>query len=297
MRADLHTHSHCSDGTDSPADLVRAAAAAGLDVVALSDHDVADGWAEAAGAASVAGIGFVPGMEVSCTLDGGGVHLLVYGADPAHPQLTAELDRVLDGRNRRLPAVLARLRGLGIDIDDADVRAVAGPAAALGRPHVADALVAAGVVSDRREAFMRYLMPGKPAYVVRYAAPLRGMLAMVADAGGVAVLAHPWGRGSRRVLTPEAIAELARVGLTGLEVWHRDHSDRETRELSALARDLGQLVTGASDYHGLGKVDHDLGCFTTPPEQLERLLAAMDAAAGSARTADASVRPSRAVLP
>ncbi|MBA2739524.1 MAG: PHP domain-containing protein [Nocardioidaceae bacterium] len=296
MRVDLHTHSHCSDGTDSPAALVRAAAAAGLDVVALTDHDVADGWSSAAAAAADAGIGFVPGMEVSCTMDGSGVHLLAYGVDPTHPPLADELQRVLDGRNRRLPATVDRLRALGIDIDEAAVRAVAGPAAALGRPHVADALVQAGVVVDRRAAFVRYLMPGRPAYVSRYAAPLRQLLDAVADAGGVSVLAHPWGRGSRTALGATAVAELARLGLTGLEVWHRDQSERDSRELYALARDLGQVAIGSSDYHGLGKVDHELGCHTTPPEQFERLLAAMAAAAGAARAAEPSVQPSPAVL-
>lgn len=296
VRADLHTHSHCSDGTDSPAALVRAAAAAGLDVVALTDHDVTDGWPDAAAAAAAAGIGFVPGLEISCTLDGVGVHLLAYGVDPASPALAALLAEVLDGRNRRLPAILDRLRGLGIDIDAADVRAVSGNAAALGRPHVADALVAAGVVADRREAFVRFLMPGKPGYVLRYAAPLRETLALVTGAGGVSVIAHPWGRGSRKVLTPEAVAELVRLGLTGLEVWHRDHTDRDSRELSALTRDLGVLSTGSSDYHGLGKADHELGCHTTPAEELERLLTAMQRASDDARAADASIQPAAAAL-
>ena len=296
MRVDLHTHSHRSDGTDSPAALVRAAAAAGLDVVALTDHDAADGWGAAQRAAGESGVGFVPGIEVSCSLDDGTVHLLAYGVDPAHPGLATELGRVLQGRARRLPGVVRRLRGLGIEITEADVRAVSGEAVAPGRPHVADALIGAGVVGDRREAFVRFLMPGRPAYVPRYGAPLREMLALVAAAGGVAVVAHPWSRGSRRVLSPGALAELARLGLTGVEVWHRDQSERDSRELSALARDLGQVQTGGSDYHGLGKVDHDLGCRTTPPDQLERLLAAMDSAAQQARASDPSVRPAGADL-
>lgn len=297
MRADLHTHSFCSDGTDSPAALMRAAVAAGLDVVALTDHDVADGWPAAGAEAEALGLGFVPGMEISCTLDGGGVHLLAYGVDPGHGPLLSELRRVLAGRNERLPAILSRLRDLGIDVDEAAVRSVAGHAVALGRPHVADALVAAGVVADRREAFVRYLMPGKPAFLPRYAAPLRQMLGLVADAGGVSVLAHPWARGSRAVLAPEAIAELARLGLTGLEVWHHDQTERDSRELLALARDLGQLASGSSDYHGLGKIDHDLGRHTTPPKQLERLLTAMDSAATAATSANPDVHPAPAVLP
>ena len=283
MRADLHTHSYCSDGTDSPRELVRAAAGAGLDLVALTDHDVADGWPEARAAAEESGIGFLAGMEISCAHDGAGVHLLAYGLDPTHPGLAAELDRVLAGRRSRLPGVLQRLGELGIAIDEADVRAVAGHAVSLGRPHVADAMVAAGVVADRDEAFGRYLMPGRPAYVPRYGAPLLDALRLVEAASGVSVVAHPRARGSRRVLTKSALSDLAGSGLSGVEVWHRDHDASDQRELAALARDLDLVATGSSDYHGTGKVGHDLGCFTTPADQLERLEAAMATARAGAR--------------
>ena len=296
MRADLHTHSHRSDGTDSPAALVRAAVAAGLDVVALTDHDSAAGWDEAAAAAREVGIGFVPGMEISCNHEGRGVHLLAYGVDPAHPALAAELAHVLHGRNQRLPAILDRLQALGLGITADDVRAVAGPAAALGRPHVADAMVAAGDVATRTEAFDRYLSPGRPAHVLRHAAPLTEMLHLVTAAGGVSVLAHPWSRGSRGVLTADAVAELAAVGLTGLEAWHRDQSADDTRRLRDLATESGLLVTGSSDYHGTGKIDHELGCFTTPPEQLDRLLTAMRTTAEAARRDDPAVSPAAAVI-
>jgi predicted metal-dependent phosphoesterase TrpH len=295
VRADLHTHSRCSDGTDSPADLVRAAAGAGLDIVALTDHDSAAGWPEASAAAGQVGIGFVPGIEISCAIEGRGVHLLAYGVDPAHPGLRAGLLDVLAGRNRRLPAILARLRTLGLDVSEDDVREVSGDAAALGRPHVADALVASGAVVDRAEAFDRYLSPGRPAYVLRNAAPLRTMLHLVTAAGGVAVLAHPWARGSRRVLTADTVASLAADGLAGLEAWHRDQSADDAVQLHRLAGDLGLVTTGSSDYHGTGKVDHELGCHTTAPEQLERLLELMDRAAGSARDRDPAVRPAAVV--
>lgn len=295
MRADLHTHSRRSDGTDSPAELVRAAAAAGLDVVALTDHDSAAGWEEAAAAALEAGIGFVPGMEISCALDGRGVHLLAYGVDPEHPGLRAELRDVLAGRNQRLPAILARLRTLGIHVGEDDVRRLSGHATALGRPHVADALVATGDVADRSEAFERYLSPGRPAYVLRHAAPLRSVLALVAEAGGVGVLAHPWSRGSRRVLTPETVASLVGDGLVGLEAWHHDHPTADAVRLQALADELGLVATGSSDYHGTGKVDHDLGSHTTAPEQLEVLLARMARAAELARDRDPSVHPAPVV--
>ena len=223
------------------------------------------------------------------------MHLLAYGVDPTHPALADELRLVLDGRNDRLPAILGRLQALGLDIGVDDVRAVAGPAAALGRPHVADALVAAGEVAGRTEAFDRYLSPGRPAYVLRHAAPLNEMLRLVTAAGGVSVLAHPWTRGSRRVLTAETVADLAAEGLTGLEAWHRDQSADDAQRLSALAAELGLVATGSSDYHGTGKVDHELGCFTTDPAQLEILLAAMRTAADAARRDDPEVSPAAAV--
>jgi predicted metal-dependent phosphoesterase TrpH len=295
VRADLHTHSRRSDGTDTPAELVRAAAAADLDVVALTDHDSAAGWPEAVAAARETGIGFVPGIEISCALEGRGVHLLAYGVDPDHPRLRAELLEVLAGRNHRLPAILSRLNDLGMAVSEDDVRAVSGEAEALGRPHVADALVAAGAVADRTEAFARYLSPGRPAYVLRRAVPLRTMIGLVAAAGGASVLAHPWARGSRRVLTPDAVASLAADGLAGVEAWHRDQSADDAVQLLALADDLDLVATGSSDYHGTGKVNHELGCHTTPPAQLDRLLERMQRAAERATDRDPEVRPAPVV--
>lgn len=284
MRIDLHTHSRASDGTQSPEELVRAATAAGLDVVAITDHDTADGWDEAEAAAVQTGIALVRGMEISTRHDGHGVHLLAYLPDPTHPGLVAELDRILDGRSSRLPAMLARLRELGIDIDADDVRRVAGDAVSTGRPHVADALVDLGVVADRTEAFRRYLSAGRPAYANRYAAPLEEMLRLVEEAGGVSVIAHPWGRHGRQEPDEATLAELADAGLSGIEVDHQDH-DAPTRErLRAIARNLDLVATGSSDHHGTGKVDHELGCNTTAPEELDRLLdLARKAAARSGR--------------
>lgn len=272
MRIDLHTHSSASDGTDTPGDLVRAAAAAGLAVVALTDHDATSGWAEAQQAADEVGIRLVPGLEISTGFHRRGVHLLGYLPDPDHPPLVAELDRILEGRTRRTPAIVAGLRSAGIDITEDDVRRESGGSVAAGRPHVADALVRLGVVADRTEAFATLLSPGQPGYANRYASALEDMVALVTEAGGVAVLAHPWGRGSRAVLDAEALAGLQALGLAGIEVDHQDHSPADRAELRAIARDLDLLVTGSSDHHGLGKVDHDLGVNTTAPDQLERLL-------------------------
>jgi predicted metal-dependent phosphoesterase TrpH len=291
VRIDLHTHSDRSDGTDHPRRLVANAAAAGVDVLAITDHDTVAGWASAAATAAGLGIGLVPGLEISCAHQGTGVHLLAYLPDPNHPPLQRELQRIRDGRLARLPATVERLGRLGIDITLSDVRAAAGPADATGRPHVADVLVQKGVVGSRGEAFDRYLANGRPAYVHRYAADLTGMLGMVAAAGGVTVLAHPWGRRSRRVVTPAVIAELCGHGLTGVEVDHQDHDDTARKQLRALCGELGLVATGSSDYHGAGKPDNSLGCNVTAPEQFDRLLHAAHAAAARAGRGTEPVLP------
>ncbi len=272
MRIDLHTHSSASDGTDSPADLVRAAHAAGLDVVALTDHDAMSGWAEASQAADEVGITLVPGLEISTALHHRGVHLLAYLPVPDHPPLVAALDRILAGRTARTPAIVGALRRHGIAITEDDVRREAGGSVAAGRPHVADALVRLGVASDRSEAFVSWLNPGRPGYANRYAAPLEEMIPLVTAAGGVAVIAHPWGRRGATVLDESALAGLKGLGLAGIEVDHQDHSPAQRSELRGIAADLDLIVTGSSDHHGLGKVDHDLGVNTTEPEQYERLI-------------------------
>lgn len=292
MRIDLHTHSNRSDGTESPAELVRRADAHGIDVLGLTDHDTTEGWAEASEVAERCDVTLVRGIEVSCTFEGYGVHLLAYLPDPTYPPLAEELRRVLDGRNSRLPATLQRLRALGIDIDVQDVRKVAGETAAMGRPHVADALVSLGVVADRNEAFNSYLGPQGPAYVHRYAADLESMIGTVTGSGGVSVLAHPWAsRHDHTALDAAGLERLREVGLSGVEVDHEDHDPAIRAALRGVADELGLLVTGSSDYHGLGKVDHDLGCNTTAPDQLERLL---DLAASAAQT---SGRRTPEVLP
>lgn len=291
MRIDLHTHSRVSDGTQSPTELVRAAKEAGLDVLGLTDHDTTAGWAEAARAAADVGITLVRGIEISCRFAGRGVHLLAYLPDPDHPDLVEGLRLVLEGRNSRVPAIVARLRELGIDVTVDDVRRVAGEAAATGRPHVADALVAKGVVRDRTQAFAELLSPGRPAYVDRYAADLEGMIRTVADAGGVTVVAHPWGRHDPSGLSAEAIAGLRDQGLTGLEVDHEDHDAASRTELRAIARDLDLVATGSSDHHGTGKLGHALGCNTTEPDEFERLVASAAAASGASGRATPQVLP------
>jgi hypothetical protein len=272
VRIDLHTHSRASDGTESPAALMQAAVDAGLDVVAITDHDTADGWSEASAAATELGIELVPGMEISTRHRGRGVHLLAYRPDPTYPPLVEELALVLDGREGRVPAMLARLRELGIDITDEDVGRAAHGAAATGRPHVADALVTLGVVADRSEAFDRFLGAGGPAYVDRYAIALEDAIRLVDEAGGVSVVAHPWGRGGLGRPDEALFARLRTIGLAGIEVDHQDHDPSMREELRAIARRLGLVVTGSSDYHGSGKTDHELGCNTTSPDDYARLM-------------------------
>ena len=278
MRIDLHTHSATSDGTDTPAELVAAAARAGLDVVALTDHDTFDGLDEAVAAGESLGVRVVRGMELSCGRDGSSVHLLAYGADPRSPGLAAEMDLVRDGRENRLPGVLAKLAALGAPVTEAAVRQQVGGSPSVGRPHIADALVAAGHVRDRTEAFDRFLSDGGPAHVERYAIPLERGVDLVHAAGGVAVLAHPWGRGRERVLPPEVLQALVQDhGLDGVEVDHQDHDRDARRRLRKLVKRLDILGTGSSDYHGTGKTDHDLGCNQTDPDvfaELDRRISA-----------------------
>ncbi len=270
---DLHTHSRASDGTQSPAELMIAAREAGLDVIGLTDHDSAAGWAEAMDAAGQVGVTVVPGMEISTKLNGSGVHLLAYLPDPTYPPLVDELTKILAGRTGRLAAMIGQLREAGVDISEQEVITQVGDSPAIGRPHIADVLVAKGVVADRTAAFQDWLGWGRPGYVTRYATATGTMVRIVTAAGGAAVIAHPWGRGSRRILDASTLADLQALGLVGIEVDHQDHDAADRQALRALAEELDLVVTGASDHHGTGKVDHELGCNTTSVEQYERLLA------------------------
>lgn len=285
MRADLHSHSTVSDGTTSPTDVVRAAAATGIDVLALTDHDTAAGWAEAGDAAEESGLCLVPGMEISTKHQDRGVHLLAYLVDATSPPLVAELGRIMSGRDSRIAAMLSGLAAAGVDLTEDEVRRQAGPKPVIGRPHVADAMVARRMVSSRTEAFASWLDPGRPGFVVRYAPATADMVALVTAAGGAAVLAHPWGRNSRSVLQRSSLAAFREAGLVGIEVDHQDHTAADRRDLRSLAAELGLVVTGSSDFHGAGKIDHELGCNLTAPAELRRLL---DVAAANA---SASGRP------
>jgi predicted metal-dependent phosphoesterase TrpH len=273
MRIDLHTHSSLSDGTDTPSGLVDQARQVGLDVIALTDHDTFAGLDEAVSRGEQIGVRVVRGMELSCSRGGQSVHLLAYEADPASPGLAAEMAKVRGGRMGRLAGVLQRLAELGVPVTEEQVLAEVGQSPSVGRPHIADAMVKAGHVADRTEAFERFLADGGPAHVPRYAIAVERGIDLVHDAGGVAVIAHPWGRGREHILPPEVLSRLAsEQALDGLEVDHQDH-DADTRvRLGALAGELGLLATGSSDYHGTGKLDHALGCNTTDPEVFDALM-------------------------
>ncbi len=289
MRIDLHTHSNRSDGTDPVDVLIAHAKRDGLDVIALTDHDTADGWGEGRRAAEELGIGFVPGIEISCKLNGISVHLLGYLLDPSYRPLADELSTVRGGRTDRIPSIVARLNQMGVALTVDEVLAQATGTPSVGRPHVADALVANGTVADRGEAFDRFLADGRPGHVSHYAIEPGRAIEVVRAAGGVPVIAHPWGRSSHKVMTAETIARLVTDhGLAGIEVDHQDHSPQSRTTLRGIAKELGIIYTGSSDHHGAGKVDHDLGVNTTEPEQFERLLEVAKANAAAAPDATAA---------
>ncbi|MFB7592573.1 PHP domain-containing protein [Streptomyces sp. NPDC056169] len=264
MRIDLHTHSTASDGTDSPAELVRNAAAAGLDVVALTDHDTTRGHAEAI-AALPEGLTLVTGAELSCRLDGVGLHMLAYLFDPAEPTLLAERELVRDDRVPRARAMVGKLQELGVPVTWDQVARIAGDGS-LGRPHVAEALVELGVVPDVSGAFTPdWLADGGRAYVGKHELDPVEAIRLVKAAGGVTVFAHPLAVKRGEVVPEAAIARLADAGLDGIEVDHMDHDEATRARLRGLAKELGLLATGSSDYHGSRKTCR-LGDCTTDPE-------------------------------
>jgi hypothetical protein len=269
VRIDLHVHSSASDGTDPPAEVARRAAAAGLDVVALTDHDTMAGIAPAA-AALPPGLTLVPGLELSCLNDGRSMHLLGYLCDPRDPALAAETELIRDDRVHRARAMVARLAELGAPVTWEQVAAIAGDAV-VGRPHIARALAEAGVVATPADAFTaEWIADGGRAHVGRYAPDAARGIALVRAAGGVPVLAHPRSRGYE--IADEVVAGLAAAGLAGLEVFHPDHDHSERTRLTQLANSLDLVMTGGSDDHGAFN-NSGLGSETTPPEQYERLLA------------------------
>ncbi|WIE53851.1 PHP domain-containing protein [Curtobacterium sp. MCBD17_003] len=249
---DLHTHSSVSDGTERPADLVRAASSAGLDALALTDHDTTAGWDEAIATARTLPMTLLPGLELSTRIGYRSVHVLGYLVDPTHPELVAETQRIREGRVDRAMRMVERI-ARDHPVSWQDVIAQASPGATIGRPHIADALVAAGLEADRSAAFRGILHPAAGYYEPHEApSPLAGV-ELIRAAGGVPVIAHPAASTRGIVLDERALEDLVEAGLGGLEVDHRENLTHGKRVLLDWADRYGLFVTGSSDYHGTGK--------------------------------------------
>jgi predicted metal-dependent phosphoesterase TrpH len=255
---DLHMHSTASDGSDAPEAVAALAARNGLRVISLTDHDSLDGLPAATARAEAAGIRLIPGVELSVHEQGTDVHLLAYGFDPADPELVAAIARYRDARRERARKILARLKGLGIRISLETVEEIA-RGGALGRPHVAEALLQGGFVESFNEAFQRFLGGHAPAYVAKAPVLLEDASKVVREAGGVTVLAHP-GTLNRDHLIPG----WARRGLDGIEVWHSKHDAGDIARYQSYAKMHGLLMTGGSDYHGERTPSVTIGSVSVP---------------------------------
>jgi 3',5'-nucleoside bisphosphate phosphatase len=267
---DLHAHSNRSDGTFTPDEVVRLAAERELDVVALTDHDTVDGLDEAAAAGLASGVEVVPGVELSAEYLGTSVHVLCYWCDADDPGLRGELRRLRDSRFRRGELMVEKLQGLGLPISFERVRAIAG-GANIVRPHVAQAMVEAGIVRTEREAFDRYIADGGPASVPKHALDPVDAVALIRSSGGVCVLAHPGMWGDQTSVPDELIERMAAAGMAGLEVEHCDHTPEHRAYYAALAERLGLLPTGGSDCHGARYDPVRLGSALTAPESFASL--------------------------
>lgn len=267
---DLHTHSNFSDGTDSPAELINKALAAGVKTIALTDHDSVAGIAQAS-AALRPGISLVPGAEISCqSEDGISVHMLGLLFDLDNQELISTMEKTRENRHGRMQRIIERLNEAGIDIAINDVLAELADGATLGRPHLADALIKKGIVKSRDEAFSQMLHNKSKFYVTHYSPTPVEAIKLIKAAGGVAVIAHPMASHRGRTISFESFGDLILAGLDGVEVDHRDHTPDEKNALIQLARENNLVMTGASDYHGNGKLNQ-LAEYTTAPEQWERL--------------------------
>lgn len=269
--ADLHLHSNHSDGTETPAEVVRQAHAHGLRTVALTDHDRTTGWEEAADAAHGLGMTFVPGMELSATHEWRSVHVLGYLFDPDDAALRAETERIRGDRIGRAERIV---RSIGRDyaLRWSDVLDQTTPDATVGRPHIADALVARGIVRDRTEAFDGILHPREGYYEPHYAPDPLTAVRLITEAGGVAIIAHPVTAGRDRMMPMAFLERLIDSGLGGFEIDHRENTEAGKTLLRRLAADRDLIVTGSSDYHGSGKPNRP-GENTTSDEMVERLIA------------------------
>ena len=273
---DLHTHSNFSDGTDSPTVLLNKAMAAGLTTIALTDHDTVAGWDEAISHLRP-GLSLVLGSEISCqTEDGISVHMLGLLFDPLNIELTEMLAKTRENRIGRMEKIVARLNAANYEITLEEVYEQLSDGATLGRPHLADALVAKGYKKSRDEVFADILHNGSPYYVAHYSPTPEVAIATIKAAGGVAVIAHPMSSLRDRVVSPASFASYVSAGLDGIEVDHRDHTAENRELLSGIVKEFDLVRTGSSDYHGNGKLNQ-LAEFQTDPGEFEKLEAKADA--------------------
>ena len=268
---DLHLHSNHSDGTESPAEVVRQAHAHGIRTLALTDHDRTTGWDEAAQAAASLGMTFIPGMELSAKHQWRSVHVLGYLFDPENTALRAETDRIRDDRVGRAERIVRNI-GRDYELSWSDVLAQTTADATVGRPHIADALVARGIVRDRSEAFDGILHPREGYYEPHYAPDPLTAVRLITRAGGVAIIAHPVTSGRDRMMPVSFIEQLIAAGLGGFEIEHRENTEAGKRTLRSLAAKHDLIVTGSSDYHGAGKPNLP-GENTTADEMVSRIVA------------------------
>lgn len=267
---DLHTHTTCSDGTDSPLALVKKAASSGITILGLTDHDSTSGWDEAI-AALHGSLSLALGAEVSClTEDGISVHMLGLLFDGNNQPLQQLLSDSRDTRIPRMKKMIENLQGAGYEITLDDVAAATPEGATLGRPHLADALVAKKIVRSRDEAFTDLLNNDSPYYVSHFAPTPEDAIRAIRAAGGVAVIAHPFASRRGQTLNPDSFTSLVEAGLNGIEVYHRDQNEEERAQLIIVARALDLAITGSSDYHGTGKLNQ-LGENTTAQAEWEHL--------------------------
>ena len=269
-RIDLHTHSDESDGTFTPSEVVRRAAELGLDVVALTDHDTTSGLEEASEAAREVGVELVPGVEFSAEHQATSIHVLCYWMDVSNEELQTELQRLRDDRFRRGEMMIEKLQALGFDISFERVREIAG-GGNIVRPHVAQAMVEAGIVADEAEAFDRYIADGGPAHVPKHALDPLDSVDLIVRAGGACVLAHPGMWGAQSSVPDDLIAAMAERGMVGLEVDHTDHTPAQRANYRAMAERLGLVATGGSDCHGMRYDPIRLGSSLCDPEQFAAL--------------------------
>lgn len=267
---DLHTHTNCSDGTDSPRELVNKAIVQGIEVLGITDHDTTSSWFEATQTLR-GSLKLALGSEISClTSDGVSVHMLGLLFDPEHAEMQQVLEETRDGRLPRMRKMIEKMRGEGMDISITDVEQVMPPGATMGRPHLADALVMKKIVKSRDEAFIDLLHNDSRFYVSHAAPTPADAIALIRRAGGVAVIAHPFASHRGQILSPQDFSALVAAGLNGIEVDHRDQNPEEREMLRQIASELDLVTTGSSDYHGTGKLN-SLAENHTRREQWEKL--------------------------